>query len=89
MFSLNVHTQMYLKKKVIDVCWFQFRVHASHYYQLMCETMSYDLKHELRSIMKKFFIHVGLKSGIIHPDRRTNWLPVVQQDLWWSYVIYA
>ena len=51
---------------------FQFRVHASHYYPLMCETMNYDLKHELRSIMKKFFVHVGHKFGIIHPDRRTT-----------------
>ncbi|XP_060556468.1 brefeldin A-inhibited guanine nucleotide-exchange protein 1-like isoform X2 [Ruditapes philippinarum] len=47
----------------------RFRVHASHYYALMCDTMNYDLKYELRSILRKFFIHVGLKSGIIHPDR--------------------
>ncbi|XP_053393840.1 brefeldin A-inhibited guanine nucleotide-exchange protein 1-like isoform X3 [Mercenaria mercenaria] len=49
----------------------RFRVHASHYYPLMCETMNYDLKHELRSILRKFFIHVGHKFGMIHPDRTT------------------
>ncbi|KAL4236729.1 Brefeldin A-inhibited guanine nucleotide-exchange protein 1 [Mactra antiquata] len=50
----------------------RFKVHASHYYSLMCEAMNYDLKHELRSILKKFFIHVGHKFLIIHPDRRTS-----------------
>ncbi|XP_052777069.1 brefeldin A-inhibited guanine nucleotide-exchange protein 1-like isoform X4 [Mya arenaria] len=50
----------------------RFRVHASHYYPLMCETMNYDLKHELRSILRKFFVHIGVKFGITHPDRTTS-----------------
>ncbi|XP_052264736.1 brefeldin A-inhibited guanine nucleotide-exchange protein 1-like isoform X3 [Dreissena polymorpha] len=50
----------------------RFRVHASNYYQLMCDTMNYDLKHELRAVLRKFFIHCGLKFGITHPDTRTS-----------------
>jgi len=76
MVSMNVcvHKNVHFTR-IILMCvlfLFQFRVHASHYYPLMCETMNYDLKHELRSIMKKFFVHVGHKFGIIHPDRRTT-----------------
>lgn len=42
----------------------RFRAHASQYYPLLCEIMTYDLKLELRSILRKFFIHVGHKFAI-------------------------
>ncbi|XP_036361493.1 brefeldin A-inhibited guanine nucleotide-exchange protein 1 isoform X3 [Octopus sinensis] len=37
----------------------QFRAHASVYYPYMCDTMVFDLKPEMRSILRKFFIRVG------------------------------
>ncbi|XP_070194848.1 brefeldin A-inhibited guanine nucleotide-exchange protein 1-like isoform X2 [Littorina saxatilis] len=42
----------------------RFRVHASVYYPLLCETMLFDLKPEVRSILKKFFSRVGPAFGI-------------------------
>ncbi|XP_076440296.1 brefeldin A-inhibited guanine nucleotide-exchange protein 1-like isoform X2 [Babylonia areolata] len=42
----------------------RFRVHASVYYPLLCETMMFDLKLEIRSILKKFFCRVGPAFGV-------------------------
>ena len=46
---------------------FQFRAHAKEYYPLLSETMMYDLKQELRSILRKFFIRTGIVFGITPP----------------------
>ncbi|XP_048255616.1 brefeldin A-inhibited guanine nucleotide-exchange protein 1-like isoform X2 [Haliotis rufescens] len=37
----------------------RFRVHASKYYPFLCESIMFDLKQEMRSILRKFFIRVG------------------------------
>lgn len=42
----------------------RFRVHASVYYPLLCETMMFDMKLEIRSILKKFFCRVGPAFGV-------------------------
>ncbi|KAL3867743.1 hypothetical protein ACJMK2_040601 [Sinanodonta woodiana] len=44
----------------------RFRIHASHYYMVLCECLNLDLKIELRSILRKFFLHVGTSFQIVH-----------------------
>lgn len=45
----------------------RFAAHASQYYPNLCETIIYDLKPELRSILKKVFIRTGHVFGITNP----------------------
>ncbi|XP_025110208.1 brefeldin A-inhibited guanine nucleotide-exchange protein 1-like isoform X2 [Pomacea canaliculata] len=42
----------------------RFRVHAAFYYPLLCETIMFDLKVEMRSILRKFFARVGSAFGV-------------------------
>ncbi|KAL5016750.1 hypothetical protein ScPMuIL_006339 [Solemya velum] len=44
----------------------RFRMHAIAYYPSLCEMLVFDLKPEMRSIMKKFFLRVGPAFGIVH-----------------------
>ncbi|KAK3091259.1 hypothetical protein FSP39_018373 [Pinctada imbricata] len=37
----------------------RFQIHTSAYYPLMCEMLMCDLKLEMRSIMRKFFLRIG------------------------------
>jgi len=37
----------------------QFQVHASEYYPYLCDIVLCDLKSELRSIVRKFFLRTG------------------------------
>ncbi|XP_005095830.1 brefeldin A-inhibited guanine nucleotide-exchange protein 1 isoform X2 [Aplysia californica] len=37
----------------------RFRVHASAYYPLMCETIMFPMKHEILSTLRKFFLRLG------------------------------
>lgn len=43
----------------------QFRAHASVYYPFLCDTMVFDLKPEMRSILRKFFIRAGQTFKVI------------------------
>ncbi|KAK6188257.1 hypothetical protein SNE40_004474 [Patella caerulea] len=43
----------------------RFRVHAAVYYPLLCETVMFDLKLEMRSILKKFLLRVGPTFNIV------------------------
>lgn len=54
------------KKRNLIFCYFvsQFRVHAAFYYPLLCETIMFDLKVEMRSILRKFFARVGSAFGV-------------------------
>ncbi len=38
----------------------QFKTHASRYYPLLCEIMQFDLIPELRAVLRKFFLRIGL-----------------------------
>jgi brefeldin A-inhibited guanine nucleotide-exchange protein len=38
---------------------FQFGVHVSRYYPLLCEIVCFDLKAELRSILRRVFLRIG------------------------------
>ncbi|XP_046659778.1 brefeldin A-inhibited guanine nucleotide-exchange protein 1 isoform X2 [Homalodisca vitripennis] len=37
----------------------RFGAHASSYYSLLCELMCFDLKPELRSVLRRFFLRIG------------------------------
>ena len=37
----------------------RFAVHASNCYPLLCEVMCFDLKPELRSVLRRFFLRIG------------------------------
>ena len=57
MFSILQCTNLYLYL-------LQFKAHASEYYPHMCEIMMHEMKPELRSILRKFFIRTGQVFGI-------------------------
>ncbi|XP_026283039.1 brefeldin A-inhibited guanine nucleotide-exchange protein 1 isoform X2 [Frankliniella occidentalis] len=42
----------------------RFAAHASSYYPLLCEIMCFDLKPELRSVLRRFFLRIGPVFGI-------------------------
>ncbi|RZF39341.1 hypothetical protein LSTR_LSTR000862 [Laodelphax striatellus] len=37
----------------------RFAAHASNYYPLLCELVCFDLKPELRSVLRRFFLRIG------------------------------
>ncbi|XP_023713416.1 brefeldin A-inhibited guanine nucleotide-exchange protein 1 isoform X2 [Cryptotermes secundus] len=37
----------------------RFAAHTSNYYPLLCEIMCFDLKPELRSVLRRFFLRIG------------------------------
>ncbi|GLH01180.1 Protein MON2 homolog [Gryllus bimaculatus] len=43
----------------------RFAVHTSNYYPLLCEIMCFDLKPELRSVLRRFFLRIGPVFNII------------------------
>lgn len=53
-----------------DLCVFlssspgQFKAHASRYYPLLCEIMQFDLIPELRAVLRKFYLRIGLVFNI-------------------------
>ena len=42
--------------------------HACEYYALLCDVILCDLKPELRSVLRKFFLRVGAASDVIASD---------------------
>lgn len=51
----------------------QFRAHASRYYPLLCEIMQFDLIPELRAVLRKFYLRIGLVFHIAQPvEPKTN-----------------
>uniref|UniRef100_A0A8C1G4N8 ADP-ribosylation factor guanine nucleotide-exchange factor 1 (brefeldin A-inhibited) n=1 Tax=Cyprinus carpio TaxID=7962 RepID=A0A8C1G4N8_CYPCA len=46
--------------KVLKISDDRFKAHASRYYPLLCEIMQFDLIPELRAILRKFFLRIGL-----------------------------
>uniref|UniRef100_A0A8C1W3Y1 ADP-ribosylation factor guanine nucleotide-exchange factor 1 (brefeldin A-inhibited) n=1 Tax=Cyprinus carpio TaxID=7962 RepID=A0A8C1W3Y1_CYPCA len=46
--------------KVLKISDDRFKAHASRYYPLLCEIMQFDLIPELRAVLRKFFLRIGL-----------------------------
>lgn len=42
----------------------QFKAHASRYYPLLCEIMQFDLIPELRAVLRKFYLRIGIVFNI-------------------------
>ncbi|XP_057680326.1 brefeldin A-inhibited guanine nucleotide-exchange protein 1 isoform X3 [Corythoichthys intestinalis] len=50
--------------KVLKISDQRFKAHASRYYPLLCEIMQLDLIPELRAVLRKFYLRIGLVFGI-------------------------
>uniref|UniRef100_A0A4W5QCW1 ARF guanine nucleotide exchange factor 1 n=1 Tax=Hucho hucho TaxID=62062 RepID=A0A4W5QCW1_9TELE len=46
--------------KVLKISDDRFKAHASRYYPLLCEIMQVDLIPELRSVLRKFYLRIGI-----------------------------
>lgn len=46
--------------KVLKISDDRFKAHASRYYPLLCDIMQFDLIPELRAVLRKFFLRIGL-----------------------------
>lgn len=61
--------------KVLKISDDRFKAHASRYYPLLCEIMQFDLIPELRAVLRKFFLRIGLVFQITQcsePDQATG-----------------
>uniref|UniRef100_A0A3Q3NCX6 ADP-ribosylation factor guanine nucleotide-exchange factor 1 (brefeldin A-inhibited) n=1 Tax=Mastacembelus armatus TaxID=205130 RepID=A0A3Q3NCX6_9TELE len=50
--------------KVLKISNERFKAHASRYYPLLCEIMQFDLIPELRAVLRKFYLRIGLVFNI-------------------------
>uniref|UniRef100_A0A8D3AY20 ARF guanine nucleotide exchange factor 1 n=1 Tax=Scophthalmus maximus TaxID=52904 RepID=A0A8D3AY20_SCOMX len=53
--------------KVLKISDERFKAHASRYYPLLCEIMQFDLIPELRAVLRKFYLRIGLVFNIFSP----------------------
>uniref|UniRef100_A0A8C7HFL6 ARF guanine nucleotide exchange factor 1 n=1 Tax=Oncorhynchus kisutch TaxID=8019 RepID=A0A8C7HFL6_ONCKI len=51
--------------KVLKISDDRFKAHASRYYPLLCEIMQIDLIPELRSVLRKFYLRIGIVFQIV------------------------
>ncbi|XP_075439890.1 brefeldin A-inhibited guanine nucleotide-exchange protein 1 isoform X2 [Ascaphus truei] len=54
--------------KVLKISDERFRAHASSYYPLLCEIIQFDLIPELRTVLRRFFLRIGLVFKISLPQ---------------------
>uniref|UniRef100_A0A4W3GEL9 ARF guanine nucleotide exchange factor 1 n=1 Tax=Callorhinchus milii TaxID=7868 RepID=A0A4W3GEL9_CALMI len=53
--------------KVLKISDERFKAHASRYYPFLCEIMQFDLIPELRAVLRKFYLRIGIVFKISHP----------------------
>ncbi|KAL7984261.1 hypothetical protein Chor_002831, partial [Crotalus horridus] len=53
--------------KVLKISDDRFKAHASFYYPLLCEIMQFDLIPELRAVLRRFFLRIGVVFQISQP----------------------
>lgn len=46
----------------------KFKAHASTYYPYLCEIMQFDLIPELRAVLRKFFLRIGVAFRVWIPE---------------------
>uniref|UniRef100_A0A8C0DU32 SEC7 domain-containing protein n=1 Tax=Balaenoptera musculus TaxID=9771 RepID=A0A8C0DU32_BALMU len=51
--------------KVLKISDHRFKAHASFYYPLLCEIMQFDLIPELRAVLRRFFLRIGLEPAVL------------------------
>uniref|UniRef100_A0A8C5X0Z4 ADP ribosylation factor guanine nucleotide exchange factor 1 n=1 Tax=Malurus cyaneus samueli TaxID=2593467 RepID=A0A8C5X0Z4_9PASS len=60
--------------KVLKISDERFKAHASFYYPLLCEIMQFDLIPELRAVLRRFFLRIGVVFQISQqPEQECNW----------------
>lgn len=50
---------------VINAMCFQFAAHVSRYYPLLCEVTCFDVKPELRSVLRRVLLRIGPVFNIV------------------------
>ncbi|KAK7879057.1 hypothetical protein WMY93_030810 [Mugilogobius chulae] len=69
--------------KVLKISDERFKAHASRYYPLLCEIMQFDLIPELRAVLRKFYLRIGLVFNIAQlpePDPSPDTHPCHETD---------
>ncbi|KAF3822521.1 hypothetical protein GH733_007895 [Mirounga leonina] len=56
--------------KVLKISDSRFKAHASFYYPLLCEIMQFDLIPELRAVLRRFFLRIGVVFQISQPPEQ-------------------
>uniref|UniRef100_A0A4W4GBI9 SEC7 domain-containing protein n=1 Tax=Electrophorus electricus TaxID=8005 RepID=A0A4W4GBI9_ELEEL len=51
----------------------RFKAHATRYYPLLCELMQFDLIPELRAVLRKFFLRIGMVFQIAPDPSSITW----------------
>uniref|UniRef100_A0A8D9B2L0 Brefeldin A-inhibited guanine nucleotide-exchange protein 1 n=1 Tax=Cacopsylla melanoneura TaxID=428564 RepID=A0A8D9B2L0_9HEMI len=51
--------------KILKMADDKFRVHTGAYYPRLCDLMCFDLKPELRSVLRKYFLRLGTVYGVL------------------------
>ncbi|XP_073462877.1 brefeldin A-inhibited guanine nucleotide-exchange protein 2 isoform X1 [Aquarana catesbeiana] len=59
---------MLLLTKTLKVTDGKFKAHASKYYPQLCEIMQFDLIPELRAVLRRFFLRIGVVFKIWSPE---------------------
>ncbi|KAK7803306.1 hypothetical protein U0070_009066 [Myodes glareolus] len=59
----------------------KFKAHASVYYPYLCEIMQFDLIPELRAVLRKFFLRIGLVYKIWIPEEPSQ-VPAALSSTW-------
>ncbi|KAK2702477.1 hypothetical protein QYM36_018913 [Artemia franciscana] len=62
----------------------RFRTHISHWYLLLCDIVSSDLKPELRSAVRRIFLRIGPVFGIYYSGNGESYLPNSSIPNWGS-----
>ncbi|MGH0144757.1 UNVERIFIED_CONTAM: hypothetical protein FKN15_005850 [Acipenser sinensis] len=58
--------------KVLKISDDRFKAHASRYYPLLCEIMQFDLIPELRAVLRKFYLRIGIVFKISHSSEQEH-----------------
>jgi hypothetical protein len=59
----------------------KFKAHASMYYPYLCEIMQFDLIPELRAVLRKFFLRIGVVYKIWIPEDPSQ-VPATLSSVW-------
>ncbi|XP_054960832.1 brefeldin A-inhibited guanine nucleotide-exchange protein 2 isoform X3 [Pan paniscus] len=59
----------------------KFKAHASMYYPYLCEIMQFDLIPELRAVLRKFFLRIGVVYKIWIPEEPSQ-VPAALSPVW-------
>lgn len=70
-----------LLTKTLKISDEKFKAHASMYYPYLCEIMQFDLIPELRAVLRKFFLRIGLVYKIWIPEEPSQ-VPAALSSTW-------